>query len=328
MTQTKLILTSLIIIASVVTKAQIAKTNIVEHFTNSNCSICANQNPGIYTTLGNNPSVLHITYHPSSPYASCVFSMANPIENDARTNFYNIYGGTPRLIVNGVSTTTANLSSTLTNISTSMTNFYVNATQQFITLDSILVKVVVKKIATDTISQALLFVGAKQDTINQTTGNGESIHQDVFRKGLTSMTGDMITLPTTINDSTLYTFSYKVGPTWNANQMKSIAILQHTSTKAVINSAESINIQSVPTTLYENTLEELKVYPNPSNENILIKTKIQYTSYEIVSIQGKVVAKGNIANNQISVIQISNGTYFLKLVSNGNSIISKIQIKK
>lgn len=315
MTQTKLILTSLIIIASVVTKAQIPKTNIVEHFTNSNCSICANQNPGIYTTLGNNPSVLHITYHPSSPYASCVFSMANPIENDARTNFYNIYGGTPRLIVNGVSTTTANLSSTLTNISTSMTNFYINATQQFITTDSILVKVVVKKIATDTTTQAHLFVGAKQDTVNQTTGNGESIHQDVFRKGLTSMSGDMITLPTTINDSTLYTFSYKVGPTWNANQMKSIAILQHTSTKAVINAAESVNLISIPTSVVEHQLLNTIIFPNPGREKLNINSLNAYTHYNILTMEGKYIIKKTMLNNTIDINTLPIGQYILQLKS-------------
>jgi hypothetical protein len=315
MTHTKLILTSLIIIASVVTKAQIAKTNIVEHFTNSNCSICANQNPGIYTTLGNNPSVLHITYHPSAPYASCVFSMANPIENDARTNFYNIYGGTPRLIVNGVLTTTANLSSTLSSLSTGMTNFYVKTTQQFITPDSILVNVIVKKIAADTMTQALLFAGAKQDTINQTTGNGESIHQDVFRKGLTSMTGDMITLPTTINDSTLYTFSYKVGPTWNANQMKSISILQHTSTKAVINAAESVNVISIPTLVLEQQLSNTVIFPNPATNKLNIKSLNANTYYNILTMEGRYIIKKSKLNTTIDITTLPIGQYILQLQS-------------
>lgn len=323
----KIFLSALTLLIGLLTQAQITKTNIVEHFTNSNCSICANQNPGIYSTLGSNPNVLHITFHPSSPYASCVFSMANPTENDARTNFYNIYGGTPRLVVNGNVITTANLSSTLTNLNTSLTNYQVYATQELITSDSILVNVVIKKIASDTMTQALLFVGAKQDTVIQTTGNGESIHQDVFRKGLTNMNGNNINLPSNINDSTLFTFSYSVEPTWTASRMQTIVIVQDLN-KQVINSAESTNIQSIPTTVQENTFEELKVYPNPSSENIIIQSNNQYTTYKIFSLQGKLIANGNLINNQISLTQISNGIYFLKLVSNGNSIILKIQIQK
>lgn len=324
----KILLSALTLLIGLLAQAQINKINIVEHFTNSNCSICASKNPAIYSTLGSNPNVLHITFHPSSPYASCVFSMANPTENDARTNFYNIYGGTPRLVVNGNVITTANLSSTLTNLNTSLTNYHVYATQQLITSDSILVNVVIKKIASDTMTQALLFVGAKQDTVIQITGNGESIHQDVFRKGLTNMNGNNINLPSNINDSTVFTISYSVAPTWTASRMQTIVIVQDLN-KQVINSAESTNIQSIPTTVHESNLEELKVYPNPSSENIFIQCNNQYTAYKIISLQGKLIANGNITNNQISIVQISNGTYFLQLVSNGNSpLISKIQIQK
>ena len=306
--------------------AQISKTNIVEHFTNSNCSVCASQNPGIYSTLGSNPNVLHITFHPSSPYASCVFSMANAMENDARTNFYNIYGGTPRLIVNGNLTTTANLSSTLTGLNTSMTNYQVYTTQQFLTPDSVQVKVVVKKIAADTLTQALLFAGAKQDTVSQTTGNGESIHQDVFRKGLTAMNGNTISLPSNVNDSILFTFGYMLAPTWIASRMQTIVILQNLN-KQVINSAESTNIISIPTNLQETSIEEIKVYPNPSHEFVTIQSRIQFSSFEIVSMRGDIVTSGALINNRIDLTHVASGNYYLRLASSKNIISHKIQIK-
>lgn len=310
-----------------VINAQIVKTNIVEHFTNSNCSICANQNPGIYTTLGNNPNVLHITFHPSAPYAACVFSMANPIENDARTNFYNIYGGTPRLIVNGVLTTTANLSSTLSSLSTSMTNFHVKTTQQFITPDSILVNVIVKKIAADTMTQALLFAGAKQDTINQTTGNGESIHQDVFRKGLTSMTGNSITLPTNINDSTVYIFNYKVAPTWIASRMQTIAILQNPMTKSVINASESSNIISTPTGITSMQTKRINVYPNPATSVLYVENISNYTAYEIINYTGSLVEKATIERSSIPIAHLSNGLYILKLLGTEKETYSQFNVQ-
>nr|MBK9652878.1 hypothetical protein [Bacteroidota bacterium] len=76
--------------------AQSPKTVLVEHFTNTWCSICASKNPAMYQTLSNYPQVLHIAFHPSSPYPGCVFNVQNMAENDARANYYNAYGGTPK----------------------------------------------------------------------------------------------------------------------------------------------------------------------------------------------------------------------------------------
>jgi len=79
--------------------AQVQKNVVVEHFTNTRCGICASRNPGFFTNLNNNPDVIHLAIHPSSPYSSCVFNQHNSVDNDDRTNYYGIYGGTPRLVV-------------------------------------------------------------------------------------------------------------------------------------------------------------------------------------------------------------------------------------
>jgi hypothetical protein len=44
--------------------AQVPKTTVVEHFTNSNCSVCASNNPGIFATLRNYPDVIHVAFYP------------------------------------------------------------------------------------------------------------------------------------------------------------------------------------------------------------------------------------------------------------------------
>ena len=85
------------------TRAQgVPQTVLVEHFTNTRCSVCFSRNPGFYANLRQQPATtLHLAYHPSSPYRLCAFSQQNPTENDARTNYYGIYGATPRLVLNG-----------------------------------------------------------------------------------------------------------------------------------------------------------------------------------------------------------------------------------
>ena len=323
----KIPILTLLVLSFKLSIAQIAKTTIVEHFTNTNCSICANQNPGIHTILDSHPAVIHISFHPSAPYPSCVFSMANTLENDARTNYYNIYGGTPRLIVNGVLTTTPNLNATLTALDTSTTNFSLTSTQQFITPDSVIVKVVVKKVGVDTFSQAILFAGVKQDTIYQTTGNGESVHYDVFRKALSATTGDMINLPLNLNDSSTLYFYYKVLPTWVSTKLQTICILQDVN-KQVINASESINMQTIPTFNTETQNDIVKVYPNPSSDFFSIMATEAFTHYEIRTMQGRVVAKGLVVNAKIPVAHMAEGNYMLALQSNKNTMIKKIQIIK
>src|SRR5688572_14710898 len=84
------------------TFAQTPRQVIVEHFTNTRCSICASKNPGFYSLLhGSYPQVLHIAYHPSAPYSNCYFSLQNPTENNSRTNYYGVYGSTPRAVIQG-----------------------------------------------------------------------------------------------------------------------------------------------------------------------------------------------------------------------------------
>ena len=99
----KLLIPFFTLVASIqIVSGQVPKKVVVEHFTNTKCSICASKNPGFYTNLNNQTGVIHVAFHPSSPYAACALSMHNPVENDGRTNYYSIYGSTPRLVIQGV----------------------------------------------------------------------------------------------------------------------------------------------------------------------------------------------------------------------------------
>jgi hypothetical protein len=306
---------------------QIVRTSIVEHFTNSNCGVCANTNPSIYTTLNNNPNVLHITFHPSSPYANCVFSAQNPIENDARTNYYGIYGSTPRVVANGAVINTTSLASNLSAAASAKTSFKLNATQKFYN-DSVEVIVVIKKIELDSNTSALLFVGAKQDSIMQTSGNGESLHQDVFRKALTQPIGNSINLPLAVNDSLILKYNYKVNASWNAFNMQSIAILQQTN-KSLLNAAQSINLNTPPTPIpaaISNIEKSSNIFPNPANQFIQIDKWASYRMLRIYNAVGQIVLATEKLNSKISVENLPSGFYNLQLIGERYNSISPLQI--
>ena len=98
----KTVLLFTLIFLSQLSYSQVPKKVVVEHFTNTKCSVCASRNPGFYTNYYAQTGVIHLAVHPSSPYSACVLSQHNAAENDARTNYYGIYGSTPRLVIQGV----------------------------------------------------------------------------------------------------------------------------------------------------------------------------------------------------------------------------------
>lgn len=316
-----------LMVMNVNVEAQIPKTTLVEHFTNSSCGVCAYTNPFITDTLSNFPDVIRIAFYPSSPYANCFFSMQNPIENDARTNFYGVYGGTPKLLVNGELTSVANLDSKLQAAAVDTTSYKLRLTQEFISMDSVWVRLMIKKVAPDFLVEALLFMGAAEDTVFQTTGNGESVHRDVFRKAMTNAIGDNILLPVAVNDSVVFNFSYKVDTAWDANRMNTIAILQNISDKKLINAARSINISPVPNSLSVYTNNTLQLYPVPASDMLFIEEWQQFSQAQIFSMQGSLISTQAVRSKYIDLSSISDGTYILKLSGGRNAVNARIVVK-
>jgi hypothetical protein len=322
------ILFTAVMLFSYALTAQVPKKSIVEHFTNSSCSICANNNPLVYSALQANPNVLHITFYPSSPYSNCFFHVQNPVDNDARTNFYGVYGATPKIVVNGALLNLANLPGTLQNAATDSSNFEMLSTQQFITSDSVKVTVTIKRKALDTIQNALLFVGAMQDTVMQLTNNGESIHEDVFRKSLTAVVGNLISLPTSVNDSVVFTYGYAIPTNWNAAQMKTLSILQQTVSKEVLQSEISTTLPLVPLSVSAHGTTNISVYPNPVRDRLHISNDFEQAKVILWTMDGRKVMESELTTPDIAVEQIPDGMYTLQWIQKGIVQYQKIIIQK
>jgi hypothetical protein len=309
--------------------AQIPMTSIVEHFTNTSCSVCASNNGSIHTAINNHPGVLHISFHPSSPYSNDFFNQQNMVENDARTQFYGLFGGTPQIALNGIDIPSNTLNTALNNNSSLTSNYQFNILQTQITVDSFSIRAVITKIAIDNNTTALLFLGAYEDTINQTTNNGEPTHYNVFRKTITSVTGDLIALPINVGDTLVNNYGYRKGSAWNVNRMHTIGILQKT-TKEVLNSAKSNDVINIVSGTDNNfTLDGKNIfYPNPVTSNKLyLKTDIEELA--IYSLIGeKLFYEKNLKNTEsISLNSLQPGVYIVR-ATNGKNISNQKIIKQ
>lgn len=309
--------------------AQIVRTSVVEHFTNTSCSVCAANNDGVYNAVNNNANTVHISFHPSSPYTSDFFSQQNKAENDERTNFNGVFGSTPRIVLNGNAINLLTLNTTLQASASTLTNFKVVVKQEQVSFNNFQVSVVVTKIADDAQASATLFVGAMEDTVYQATNNGETVHYNVFRKALSSASGNILNLPSQINDSVVVNYNYASQPTWNPARMHTVGILQKDN-REVINSARSINQVSNATNI-ENIANkncDLLLFPNPVVYGVLYS----YDNFDLITIYnqlGTVVKQiRNVGMYQsIHVDDLNSGIYFATIMMKNGLKTQKIIIK-
>ncbi len=251
-----------------VLQAQVAKTIVVEHFTNSKCSVCAEQNPSFFQNLANQPNVKHIAYHPSSPYSTCIFSQHNPSENDARTNFYGVYGSTPRLAIQGSAISNSPNPFPNPNLYDSyqgQTSPFSLTVYQGKDADSIRVQIVLKTVANHSFSDLRLYAAVAEDTIFYTSPNGETLHHDVFRKTFFGPNGILISPPAMIGDSIIFKGSLAKHAAWNFNRIFGYAMIQNSTTRAMVQTDVSNPSANVLTANSEvQSFSEVFLYPNPS----------------------------------------------------------------
>lgn len=301
--------------------AQVPKKVIVEHFTNTLCSICKSRNPGFYNNLRNQTGVIHLAIHPSSPYKDCVFNKHNIAENDARTNYYNAYGGTPVLVIQGVKVSgSADYSSSaiFTSHLNKMSPASIRIVQTKFGNDSIRARIVIKTEATHSLGSLSLFVALAEDTIKYSSPNGETVHYDVFRKSLTGTSGVNVSLPATVGDSVVIIRSSPVHQAWNFAHVYTMAILQETTSKAVVQA------QSVPASANSIITD---VNSCPSDPGIVIFSSYSgfqvkqehFTEHLLLTVydlSGRIVLSKQLSNaHEYITIPVSSGIYLYAIRS-------------
>lgn len=304
--------------------SQVPKKVIVEHFTNTWCSICASRNPGFYANLNSQPGTLHIAYHPSAPYTGCILNQHNKSQNDGRTKFYGVYGSTPRLVITGgVISPAANYSSA------SIFTPYVGQTspveisilQNKLNGTDMVQQVKIKTVAVHSYTTAKIYIAIAEDTIFYTGPNGETMHFDVFRKALTDSNGLAVNVPSNVGDSLVLDYTTPLNAAWTAGKLLSVAILQETGTNTVIQAEKTIAAQNdviVPLNVAETllTMQVMKVAPNPVHDfvTIQIPDRMNPVIYTIADVSGRIVQSAPFENSKINVEALKQGIYFLTIL--------------
>lgn len=314
-------------------QAQVAKKVIVEHFTNTKCGICASRNPGFYKNLSNFPQVLHLSIHPSSPYSTCLLSQqANP-DNDARTNYYGVYGGTPRLVIQGsvisanADYNSANLFSPLIN---STSPLEIEIDQYKYGADSIRAKITITAVAANSLPTMRLFVALAEDTVFYKGSNNEPQHYDVFRASMFGATGTTVDVPTTIGESVVYQATIPGKTIWNMDRIYTLAILQNTTSKEVIQ-AEAASPKDNKTTAVQSvdSPADFNIFPNPVSESLTISLEKDIPAeITLFSINGEqIVKKAFRSTTTLPVNQLIKGLYIVEVLTLEGKITKKVIVE-
>lgn len=293
---------------------------LLEHITNSRCSICKTKNPAFYSLIGQAQyadDIHHISYHPSFPYSTCVFYLANTTENNARAALYAAQS-TPQLAINGQHQSPigpllseATLQAKLNQTSPA----YLQVTETSAGGAERLATVNVHTVGDAPTSGYKLYAALVEKTINLTTPNGEPVHYNVFRKMLPDLNGLPFTPPAPGQSATFY-FTYTINPAWNANEMYVVAFLQNPATKDILNSGTKFD-PAVSGTGEAARPEALRIVPNPVGDQAFAQIgDDQAEQVEVFGSNGQraLLAFSSEQNTvSFSTAALVPGLYFLKI---------------
>lgn len=307
--------------------AQSPKKVVVEHFTNTRCSICGSRNPGLNKNLESSPEILHLAIHPSSPYSSCLLNKHNVSENDARTKYYGVYGSTPRVVVQGeaksagVDFTSKSLFSSYQGQTTPI-EIKINTLQKG--NDSLVVEVVIKTTEAHSLSNLSLYAVAVEDTVFYKSPNGEPEHHDVFRKVLLSQP---ITLPGNVGDSITFTVRTANHMDWDASRMYVMAMVQNDQNKAIEQVESSKGDEDTGTLgITIPTTQQIAVYPNPTSNWVTIKSPFdESTTLQVKSLSGQILKELSFTNRvKLDLSSYEKGMYLFSVMTTTSTQTIKV----
>ena len=270
---------------------------LLEHFTNTLCSLCPSRNAALNEVLEANPNIIHhISYHPSVPYNQCILYNSNIPGNTSRQNLYGVQF-TPQAFLFG-----AKVFQGSTLLPESALNAALGQRGALgISVEEVQISqmggVTVHVRTFDTIPEGdvRIFVAIVEKTIDYQAPNGETVHHDVFRTMLPNDEGEVFK-PAAPGESITLSYAYTPDNAWASEELYAIVFIQEMNSKEVINSGTRFDLRA--------QLSSVPANPNGSATVIATGGQPPYTyKWNDPSGQTTATATGLAAGNyQVSVM--------------------------
>ena len=217
---------------------------LLEHFTNTLCSLCPSRNATLHQTLDANPGTIHhISYHPSVPYTQCVLYNDNIPGNTNRQNLYNVQF-TPQAFMLGekVYQGSTLLPEATLNGALDQKGALGISVEEFAAGQNAGVTVHVRTYDTIPQGDVRIFVAIVEKSLDYSAPNGETIHHNVFRMMLPNNDGESFT-PAALGESQTLSFPYTIDSEWSAEELYALVFVQEMNSKTVINSGTRFDLK-------------------------------------------------------------------------------------
>lgn len=315
---------SLLLVATA-TFGQAKRYALLEHFTNTLCSSCASQNPGMFTAIKveTNADLHHISYHWQVPYVNCVYYQANPAPQNERAAYYNV-NASPRVSLNGAAqTSTASITGAVIGADALTSPISVKVSENTgVTGSARTATIKIKSVGTVPNGNFKLYVALVEKKTNYVSPNGEAVHYNVFRKFLTKSNGDDITL--TANEQSIF-LDYLPDLATSA-QLYAVAWVQNATTKEVLNSGTRFDGLTATNEL--STDNQVRVFPNPTTgKTTLTFDKLTPQYLTVQNVAGQVLETVKLSNStsyDLNMARFSAGIYILKIKSEEGVAIKRV----
>ena len=296
---------------------------LYEKFSSSTCPPCASFNGTYFSPfLANHPNEFSlISYQVNWPTPGDPYYTA---ETGTRVTYYGV-SGAPTLYVDakeGTNFNAAALESDLTNAVASPAYFAINASKSLVGND---MSVQVTTMPYLTGNYKLYVAVVEKLTTGNFASNGETEFHNVFMKMMSSASGDSVSF--THNVQTVNNFQTTLTGLFieEMSDLEVIVFIQNPATKAIMQS-------KVATVALSNNSftsdSKFKVYPNPSNGIVKIKTETP-ADVVVMDITGKTVYTMNqvTSDSQLNLSSLQKGIYMAKIMSEGTEETQKIILK-
>lgn len=253
----------------------------------------------------------------------------NPTENDGRAKYYDVFGGTPRLVIQG-----AALSAFTDYSKDAIFESYKEQTsplsiniEQFQTNESLIdIKVTITNETDHTLAGIKVFAGIAEQQVQFDARNGEKEHFDVFRKAFTSIEGDLMRLDKKQGAIMELSYQLPVNDAWVLEELYSFVILQEASQAVVQTGVSKFGefMQAVNTTEINN--KAINIFPNPVKDELHIELPNQVSSYlKVYDCSGKLWMHTTLnGDEKVDMRSLTKGLYFIEVEQKGNYFQHKV----
>ncbi len=222
----------------------VPRVPLFEHFTQASCGPCAQQNPVFQGNILKKyrPLINHVAYHTSWPGVDPM-NDHNPTEVAARVSYYKVHG-VPHMVLDGNvwEGGPAGVSESLVQAEIAQGAPIAISVDLDRTQQPWQATVTITSVAEVPDGDYRLFVAAVEEHITYATppgSNGEKEFPNVFRRFLSKVSGDTITLPA-VGESRTWTYTVEPHTAWDFDSVYVLAFVQEYQTRTVLNSGSSL----------------------------------------------------------------------------------------